>query len=172
MSRSSSINLLHYHYLPSGHNQSSSRFCLTAPSSYRWSSPEDDCSILAMPTTTLPRSISPFNVPHSVVSFILLWFLFIIILKFKLMNCLHTTRTIDIYYLKKKSVASINIYIYISELIMVKPRIYITSHKPQHIFWSSVVSAWFLVIWKVLWINFCMFSLSGLLFSLVKFWCV
>uniref|UniRef100_M4CE24 DUF547 domain-containing protein n=1 Tax=Brassica campestris TaxID=3711 RepID=M4CE24_BRACM len=66
MSRSSSINLLHYHYLPSGHNQSSSRFCLTAPSSYRWSSPEDDCSILAMPTTTLPRSISPFNVPHSV----------------------------------------------------------------------------------------------------------
>ncbi|KAL0647187.1 hypothetical protein Bca4012_045478 [Brassica carinata] len=66
MSHSSSINLLHYHYLPSGLNQSSSRFCLTAPSSYRWSSPEEDCSCLAMPTTTLPRSISPFNVPHSV----------------------------------------------------------------------------------------------------------
>ncbi|CAH2072107.1 unnamed protein product [Thlaspi arvense] len=66
MSHSSSINLLHYHYLPPCLNHSSFRFCLTAPSSHRWSSPHDDCSILAMPTTTLPGSSSPFNVPHSV----------------------------------------------------------------------------------------------------------
>ncbi|CAN6806804.1 unnamed protein product [Brassica oleracea] len=68
MSHSSSINLLHYHYLPPCLNHSSFRFCLTAPSSSRWSSPDDDiCSIMAMPTTTLPGSMSPFNVPHSVV---------------------------------------------------------------------------------------------------------
>ncbi|KAJ0261361.1 Uncharacterized protein HA466_0044960 [Hirschfeldia incana] len=68
MSHSSSINLLHYHYLPPCLNHSSFRFCLTAPSSSRWSSPddEDDSSIMAMHTTTLPGSISPFNVPHSV----------------------------------------------------------------------------------------------------------
>ncbi|ESQ42272.1 hypothetical protein EUTSA_v10012852mg [Eutrema salsugineum] len=67
MSHSSSINLLHYHYLPPGLNHSSFRFCHTVPSSSRWSSPDNDCSILAMPTTTLPAgSISPFNVPHSV----------------------------------------------------------------------------------------------------------
>ncbi|XP_009131904.1 uncharacterized protein LOC103856546 isoform X1 [Brassica rapa] len=67
MSHSSSINLLHYHYLPPCLNHSSFRFCVTAPSSSRWSSPDDDiCSIMAMPTTTLPGSMSPFNVPHSV----------------------------------------------------------------------------------------------------------
>ncbi|KAF3549384.1 hypothetical protein DY000_02001017 [Brassica cretica] len=67
MSHSSSINLLHYHYLPPCLNHSSFRFCLTAPSSSRWSSPDEyDCSIMDMPTTTLPGSISPFNVPHSV----------------------------------------------------------------------------------------------------------
>ncbi|KAF3542663.1 hypothetical protein DY000_02001270 [Brassica cretica] len=67
MSHSSSINLLHYHYLPPCLKHSSFRFCLTAPSSSRWSSPDDDiCSIMAMPTTTLPGSMSPFNVPHSV----------------------------------------------------------------------------------------------------------
>ncbi|CAL9244400.1 unnamed protein product [Arabidopsis halleri] len=65
MSHSSSLKLLHYHYLPPDFNHSL-RFCLTAPSSSRWSSPDDYCSILAMPTTTLPGSISPFNVPHSV----------------------------------------------------------------------------------------------------------
>ncbi|XP_010483724.1 PREDICTED: uncharacterized protein LOC104762179 isoform X2 [Camelina sativa] len=67
-SSSSSINLLHYHYLPPDFNHSL-RFCLTAPSSSRWSNPDDYfSSSLAMPTTTLPAgSNSPsFNVPHSV----------------------------------------------------------------------------------------------------------
>ncbi|CAN8301061.1 unnamed protein product [Cochlearia groenlandica] len=59
---SSSINLLHYHYLPSCLNHSL-RFCLTAPSSSRWSSLDGNYSMLAMPNTSLsPTS----NVPHSV----------------------------------------------------------------------------------------------------------
>lgn len=70
MSHSSSINLLHYHYLPPDFNHSF-RFCLTAPSSSRWSSPDEYSSILDMPTTTLPAgSSSPFIVPHSVVSLV------------------------------------------------------------------------------------------------------
>ncbi|CAA7050408.1 unnamed protein product [Microthlaspi erraticum] len=62
MSHSSSINLLHYHYLPSGLNQSL-RFCLTAPSSSRWSIPDSDDSILAMANTALSPTL---NAPRSV----------------------------------------------------------------------------------------------------------
>lgn len=100
MSHSSSINLLHYHYLPPYFNHSL-RFSLTSPSSSRWSSPDDYCSFLAMPTTTLPGSISPFNVPHSVVSLTFFWipcFVLIIHMFIRLMIRLHTTWMLWIFW--------------------------------------------------------------------------